>query len=290
MDVPDMKSPKIWFNGEIRDAAGVALSPFDNGWLTGDGCFETLMAYRGCPFALDRHFRRLTGAVGRLGFSAPEQDEIRSAIQLVLQANDLEQEERSRIRITGSSGVTIGNSTGNTWTVSALSAPPCSPSASVLILPYCRNEKSALSGLKSISYGENSLALRDVRNQGADEGVFANSQGHLCEGTSTNVFVIHENGELVTPPLSSGCLPGVTRELVIELCLKNDIPILEQTASIDTLRRASAAFLSSSLRGVQAIHSVDGQSIPMDHQKIVARLQAAYRDLVRGFTEGFLLP
>ena len=92
---------------------------------------------------------------------------------------------------------------------------PWAPTSSVVVLPWRRNERGALAGLKTISYLENGLGLRYATERGADEGIFANTVGNLCEGCGTNVFVVHD-GQLVTPPLSAGCLAGVTRGLVLE--------------------------------------------------------------------------
>ena len=104
--------------------------------------------------------------------------------------------------------------------------PDWPPATAVVTVPWPRNERAALVGVKTISYGENVVALAYARERGAGEAIFANLAGNLCEGTGTNVFVA-VGGRLVTPPLSSGCLAGVTRDLLLELLdvVEEDLPL-----------------------------------------------------------------
>jgi branched-chain amino acid aminotransferase len=110
--------------------------------------------------------------------------------------------------------------------------------------------------LKTTSYAENVVALDSVKEQGADEAIFANTAGNLCEGTGSNIFV-GIDGRLVTPPLTSGCLAGITREILLEV-----VAVDERDLPLDALARADEAFLTSSTRDVQAISHVDGQALP----------------------------
>ena len=128
--------------------------------------------------------------------------------------------------------------------------------ASVVVLPWRRNERGALTGLKTISYLENGLGLRHATEHGAEEGIFANTVGNLCEGCGTNIFVVHD-GQLVTPPLSAGCLAGVTRGLVLEW-----VPgIAERDLPIEVLATCQEAFLTSTSRDVHPIASIDGRRL-----------------------------
>jgi branched-chain amino acid aminotransferase len=120
----------------------------------------------------------------------------------------------------------------------------------VAVVPWVRNERSAVAGLKTTSYAENVVALDKAHQHGSSEAIFANTAGQLCEGTGSNIFVVID-GALLTPPLASGCLAGITRELVLEWCdaREADLPL-------DALRRAEEAFLTSSTRDVQPIRQV----------------------------------
>jgi branched-chain amino acid aminotransferase len=164
---------------------------------------------------------------------------------------------RIRITLTGGPGP-LGSSRGAhpaTTIVAAAELTPWDPTASVVVGPWLRNERSALAGVKSTSYAENVIALEYAHERGASETLFANTAGNLCEGTGTNVFVVID-GELLTPPLSSGCLAGVTRELVCEV-----VPVVERDLPISRLPEVDEAFLTSSTRDVQPIVSIDGRAL-----------------------------
>jgi branched-chain amino acid aminotransferase len=134
--------------------------------------------------------------------------------------------------------------------------PDWPPSEHVATVRWTRNEHGALAGLKTTSYAENVIALADANSRGAGEAIFANTKGDLCEGTGTNVFLVVD-GVLVTPPLSSGCLAGITRELVCEL-----VDVDERAVPLGALAQASEAFLTSSTRDVHPIETVDGVALP----------------------------
>jgi branched-chain amino acid aminotransferase len=122
----------------------------------------------------------------------------------------------------------------------------------VAVVPWPRNEFGALAGLKTTSYAENVRALSYAADNDAGEAIFANTAGNLCEGTGTNVFVV-VGGRLVTPPLSAGCLAGVTRALVLEW-----VGGTEENLPLDALKSADEAFLTGTTRDVQPIRKVNG--------------------------------
>jgi branched-chain amino acid aminotransferase len=127
----------------------------------------------------------------------------------------------------------------------------------VVTSPFVRNERSALTGIKSTSYADNILALQEAKRRGAGEAILANTRGELCEGATSNVFLVREDRCVITPPLRSGCLPGVMREVVIERCREHGIVVHEEVCPLSALATCQEAFLTSSLRGVQAINRVD---------------------------------
>jgi branched-chain amino acid aminotransferase len=144
----------------------------------------------------------------------------------------------------------------------------------VVTVPWPRNERSALAGLKTISYAENVVALAYARERAAGEAIFGNLGGDLCEGTGTNVFV-GTGGRLWTPPLSAGCLPGVTRDLLLQL-----VDVVEEAMPLGALARADEAFLTSSTREVQPIDAVDGHSLPAAPGPLTRAATAAFQALV----------
>ncbi|MFJ5292056.1 MULTISPECIES: aminotransferase class IV [unclassified Streptomyces] len=247
---------KIWVNGGLREADSALVSVLDHGLTVGDGVFETVKATGGRAFALTRHLDRLTRSARGLGLPDPDLDEVRRACAAVLDANPT---PLGRLRITYTGGLSpLGSDRGDAGPtlVVALGESKRRPDTTAAVtVPWTRNERSALAGLKTTSYAENVVALARAREQGATEALFANTTGALCEGTGSNVFVVVD-GELHTPPLSSGCLAGITRALAVEWtgARETELPL-------DVLERAEEIFLTSTLRDVQAVHRVDGRQL-----------------------------
>ncbi|MFF1417082.1 aminotransferase class IV [Streptomyces sp. NPDC058280] len=248
---------KIWVNGGLRTAEGARVSVFDHGLTVGDGIFETAKTVQGQPFALTRHLDRLSRSARGLGLPEPDLDEVRRACTAVLDANPM---ELGRLRITYTGGLSpLGSDRGDegpTLIVAVGETKRRPDTTAVITVPWTRNERGALTGLKTTSYAENVVALARAHERGASEALFANTVGQLCEGTGSNVFVVLD-GELHTPPLASGCLAGITRALAAEWsgARETDLPL-------DVLERADEIFVTSSLRDVQAVHRVDGRELP----------------------------
>ena len=247
---------KVWMDGALCDERDARVSPFDHGLLTGDGVFETLKVYAGRPFALRRHLERLARSASGLGLALPDASVLRDALDEVVAGNRFA-DARVRITVTGGPSP-LGSERGSASPTVIVAGAPISPATGptdVAVVPWPRNERGALAGLKTISYGENVVALAYARARGATEAIFGNLAGNLCEGTGTNVFV-GAGGRLVTPPLSSGCLEGVTRDLVLEVtdAVEDDLPLT-------ALAQADEAFLTSTTREVQPIRAVDGHAL-----------------------------
>ncbi|MFI6001112.1 aminotransferase class IV [Streptomyces sp. NPDC051366] len=246
---------RIWLDGALRDADSAQVSVFDHGLTVGDGVFETLKAEHGTAFALTRHLERLTRSARGLGLPDPDLDEVRRACAAVLAANPM---PLGRLRITYTGGVSpLGSDRGESGPtlVVALGETARRPDTTAAItVPWVRNERSAVTGLKTTSYAENVVALAAAHRAGASEALFANTVGRLCEGTGSNVFVVL-GGELHTPPVASGCLAGITRALVVEWAgaKETDLPF-------EALEQAEEIFLTSTLRDVQAVHRVDDRA------------------------------
>jgi branched-chain amino acid aminotransferase len=257
------------------EEAEARVSPFDHGLLTGDGVFETMKIVRGRPFAVRRHLERLARSTAGMLLPCPPPAVVRAAIDEVIAANRI-QDGRLRVTVTSGPGA-LGSDRSTvepTVIVAAAPLPAWPPAVEVAIAPWPRNERGALSGVKSVSYGENVVALAHAGERGAGEAIFANLAGNLCEGTGTNVFVAL-GGRLVTPPLAAGCLAGVTRELVMEL-----VDVVETDLPVDALAAADEAFLTSSIRDVQPIRAVDGWSLPRCPGPLTEGAGVAFRALV----------
>jgi len=265
----------IWLDGRLVPAGEARISPFDHGLLTGDGVFETLVVYDGTPFAVRRHLERLAVSCKGLGLEPPADDVVRSAMAAVVEANGLTS-ARLRVTVTGGDSP-LGSergAAGPTVVVAGGALAGWPPTADVVVVPWVRNEKGALSGLKTTSYGENVVALAHAKERGASEAIFANTVGQLCEGTGSNVFV-GIGGRLLTPPLSSGCLAGVTREIVLECTAA-----IEEALPYEILFGADELFLTSSTREVQAVAQVDGHPVAQAPGPLTRAAAAAFRALL----------
>ena len=192
---------------------------------------------------------------GNLTLGPPSEQVLRQAMSQVISANGV---DRGRLRLTVTAGLGpmgSGAPSGPTSIFAATGPLADTPVPAVVTAPWTRNEGGALAGLKTTSYAENVRALRWAKERGAGEAIFANTKGELCEGTGTNVFVVVD-GQVMTPALRSGCLAGITRELVIEVA-----DVQEVDLPVDVLRTADEVFLTSTTRDVQGLTSVDDRTL-----------------------------
>lgn len=249
---------RTWVNGELlTDPDAPAVSARDHGLTVGDGVFEVAKVVHGRPFALEPHLERLARSARGLGLPDPDLAGVRRGVSAVLEG---EESALARVRITWTAGLgPLGSDRGEgPPTLIVMSSPvaPWPESMAVVTAPWPRNERGALAGLKTTSYGENARALAEAHARGAEEALFANLRGDLCEGTGTNVFYVVD-GELRTPTLASGCLAGVTRRLILEW-----YGAVEVDEPLEAVReRASEAFCSSTTRDAQAIHRWDDREL-----------------------------
>ena len=238
-----------WINGELLpDPTAPAVRVTDHGLTVGDGVFEAIKVVDGLPFALTRHLERLARSARGLGLPEVDDAAVRRGVAAVLDGQDL---PLGRIRITYTGGpAPLGSGRGDappTLVVVADTMGEWPATTAVATVPWPRNERGALAGLKTTSYAENVVALAKAQERGASEAIFANTAGHLCEGTGSNVFYVVD-GELRTPTLASGCLAGITRALVLEWYGGTEVD-----EPLDVVDRASEVFLVSTTRDVQGV-------------------------------------
>lgn len=273
-------SAVVWVDGTLYPSSEPVLQAGNHGVTVGDGVFETLAVWDGNPFALTRHLVRLQYSLDRMGMQAVDIPFVRSGIRKVIDANPA---DVARLRITVVSGTGPMSSARGTgkpnviiWGGPGSVASKCRAVRS----PWRRNERSAIAGVKSTSYAENVVMAQFAAKQGADEALVSNTFGYLCEGTASNVF-IERHGEVVTPPLSSGCLAGITRGLVLEWGSKAGMPVRVaapgelEMGVLDEVRRGDAfAGISSSIRGLAPIVWLDG--VDVNEGPLLQRLSALY--------------
>lgn len=255
-----MSDVRVWVNGRLVSADEPSVSAIDHGVTVGDGAFETCKVVGGRGFAVTRHLRRMDRSLAGLGLPPASHDRVLAGVSAVLGAAGEMPWGRLRWTITGGLGP-LGSDrldSALTYVVTAGPVAPPPPSVGIVTVPWTRNERSATVGLKTTSYAENVVALAEAQRRGAVEAVLANTRGELCEGTGSNVFVVRD-GVVVTPPLSSGCLAGVTRELILEWGRAAGVAMVEETLPLSVLEGADEVFLTSSLKDVRPVTSVDGR-------------------------------
>ena len=283
----------VYLNGRLVPRSEARLSPFDHGFLYGYGLFETVRAYDGRVFRLDSHLTRLRCSAESIGLThsvlttEEGKQSLKAACLATLEANELKD---ARIRLTVSAGE--GDMTPDTHTcpeptvlITARNLDPLPPEkyetgfkAAVSFLR--RNSQSPLSRLKSTCYLENVLARTTARASGYDEAILLNEQGYLAEGSTTNIFVV-SHGELITPSFESGVLPGITREVVLEIARSSTMRVVERLVHLNDLVEAQEAFVTNSILELMPLVSIEGNPIGTGKpSKLTKDLLFAYRKLV----------
>ncbi len=283
----------IYLNGQLIPRSKAKLSPFDHGFLYGYGLFETMRAYNGHIFRFDRHLARLRHSAQSLGLThsilnvVEGKQSLETACMETLEANKLKD---ARLRLTVSAGegdMTPDPSTcpSPTVLITARNLIPLPPEKyesgfKAALSPLRRNSQSPLSRLKSTCYTENILARMAARAAGCDEAILLNERGYLAEGSTTNIFLAN-NGELITPSLESGVLPGITREAVLEMARASNIKTMERQVELKELIVAEEAFVTNSILELMPLTWFEGKLIGTGKPgQLTKELLTAYRKLV----------
>ncbi|MDR1388333.1 MAG: aminotransferase class IV [Propionibacteriaceae bacterium] len=251
----------MWVDGRLTPAGQASIPALDHAITVGDGIFEALKIVQGQLFALDRHLRRMERSARGAGVTYPGHDTVAAAAQAVVQANrQLLTGTHDVLRLTLTAGRGhIGSNripgAAPTLIAAVTHQTPRGPAGTAITTDWIRNERGALSGLKTTSYMENAMAAARAEAAGVDEVLFANTVGHLCEGFRSNTFLVLD-GQLVTPPLSDGPLAGITRELVLEWS-----PVEQRSVRFAALTEASEIFITSTVSDVMAITALDGRPV-----------------------------
>ena len=258
-----MSGTTVWLDGKVLPGEEARVSAVDHGITVGDGIFETCKVVDGVPFALGRHLRRLARSAAVLALPLPPEREIEDAVAELLAATAPAALGRLRVTVTGGPGPLSSDRgpAGPTLVLALAPAAPWPARIAAVTVGWPRNERSPLAGAKTTSYAENVVTLRLAHERGAHEALLPNTRGELCEGTGSNV-VVERDGVLVTPPLTSGCLAGITRELLLEWAHEEGLPVVEDVVPMAELATAPEVLLTSSTRDVQHVSELDGRVIP----------------------------
>jgi branched-chain amino acid aminotransferase len=281
-------TPVISIDGQIVDPAIPHLSALDRGFTLADGLFETMRAYGGVIFRLDEHLARLERGASALRLFVPPQ--LRAMVLNTLRAAVDQGLRDTSVRLTvsrgpGAPGVAPPPDAHPTVVVAVHPLPPFPASLygdglSISTASGRRNEHAVTAGLKTLSYTDAMVALAEARAGGNDDALFLDTEGHVSEATSSNVFLVLGD-TLVTPATRCGVLPGITRATVLELAGDRGVPTEERIIHPDELDDADEAFLTSSVREIVPVVRVDGRLIGDGAPGEITRaIMAAYAERV----------
>ena len=283
----------VYLNGSLLPRSRALVSVFDQGFLYGYGLFETMRAYGGKIFLLERHLERLLASSRVLGLETGLKGiDLGRVVKETLEANNLED---ARLRLTVSRGEMDSfpghGAPAPTVLVTARSYTPLPPEIydrgfRAGVSSYRRYSQSPLVGLKATSYLLNVLAKMEAGAAGLDEALLLNERGSIVEGSTSNIFLVTAGSGLVTPPVASGLLPGITRQAVMELAGAEGIAITEDEVALADLGQFSQAFLTNSVMEIMplvAVRDSAGKIIPIgagSPGELTGKLMAAYREMV----------
>ncbi|MGI8618704.1 MAG: aminotransferase class IV [Gemmatimonadaceae bacterium] len=262
-----MAETLMWVNGKQVDPGAPHISGLDRGFNRADGLFETMRSYDGHVAFLKRHMQRLAGGAKALGLILPDLSEQVLTGARVARENGWGD---AAVRLTVSRGVgdlglppTPG--VEPTAVVIASPLPPMPPGLydrgiSVQIAKGRRNEYSVTSGLKTLAYAEAVIALTAALEAGFDDALFLDIEGHVAEGPISNVMFVRGR-KVITPPLTCGILPGITRAITMELGAEQGLTVEERPVERDEIAAADEMFYTSSLRELYPIVKVDDTTI-----------------------------
>lgn len=278
----------VYLNGEFIKTQQALISPFDFAFLYGYGLFETIRVYNGFPFALGRHLNRLAKSAQIIKIPLPPIKELKEASEKLIKINNLKD---AKMRITVSRGISEGSPQLNkatSPTVFIYSQPfksyPLSfyrSGLKAVILEERVNQSSIFPQLKTTCFINRLLALKELKEKGVEEGFYLNFNNELTEATFSNVFLV-KNGEIFTPPVECGLLPGITREIILEIAPFIGFEAREKAVKKEEIFEAEEIFITSSLREVMPVVEVEGKKIGTGRPgPVYQKIHQAYKALVK---------
>ena len=283
---------QVFHNGHLLPVEQVRLSPGQTGLLAGWGLFTTLRISQGEPFAFERHWRRLERDATRTRVPFPfSAQQVRGQLRELIATNEV-REGTARIYM-------IQNQVGFWQSDEPLppvdlllytaGLPPHREPARLTVTEHGRDASSPLSGVKVTSWLQNVWSLQGAQQHGFDETIMLNERGEVAECTSANIFCV-QGKTVVTPPLSSGCLEGVTRSVLLELAPGAGIEVREQALRVEDLCAAGEVFISSTNRSLCGVGEIAGHTIARAPGPVTLRLEQAFRDYIEDYVSRAAAP
>ena len=255
---------KLLVNGKV--VSEPLTLPFSLSFIRGDGLFETILGIDEKIIAWQRHYERLAKSAEKLLITIPAKIDIEIGINQLLKG------------VIGKSRIRVAALADGTWLVVVEAAGSSEKLPSLIKMNQVINSNSPLSGIKSISYGQSMLAVRTAQARGYSDGVYLNENGDVVETGSANIIIL-KAGKFITPALESGCLPGITRQILIK-----DFAVAEGFFTWDQLIEADGVFLCSSIRLLMPVSKVEDKLF--ESSEIGRKLIGEFEEHIRSKIEG----
>jgi branched-chain amino acid aminotransferase len=264
-------------NGEIKDSGELFLSPGQVGLLNGWGVFSTVRVYEGVLFAWERHWARMERDARLLRVPFPK-DSLALAADLnrLVDANHAWNATMRVSVVRNRGGIWEGPAATRDFDLFGFTAEVRSWASELKLglVPHARHAANEFTGAKILSWAENLTRYERAHEQGLDEVILLNERGEVCECTGANIFVVH-GSTVRTPPISSGCLPGVTRALLLEEVSVSGLEVREATLLPADLESADEVLVTSTTRGLLPVVSIIGLKISHQGGPACGRLSSA---------------
>lgn len=263
-------------NDDLRDTGDPIVSPGQVGLMNGWGIFSTIRVQDGVMFAWERHWARMRRDAARMRVPFPEDEKwLEARLYRLIEKNHAANSTLRVVIVRNRGGMWEGPSERAFDTV-AFTAPlnDWGEAVKLGIVPHARHAASEFAGTKYNSWSENLARYERAHEQGLDEVVLLNERGEIAECTSANIFIA-SGDQVWTPPLCAGCLPGVTRALLLEEIQVPGIAVGEKTLFPADLESAGEVFITSTTRDLMPVRSVEGLRI-REGRGVRDRLQEAF--------------
>ena len=284
--IKDMFDLWVFLDGRMVKGAEASVSVWDHGLLYGDGIYEGIRAYNGRLFKLEAHLSRLFDSALAIQLAMPlTPAQLAGAVIATLRANNLRDAHIRPVvtRGPGKPGLDPRRTIRSSVLVLASSAPPTFGDKAIRLLTSAIRRKAPLSidgRVKSLNYLDNIIAKLQSNAFGADDALMLDPSGFVVEATASNIFLVR-NGKLQTPLLTAA-LPGITRQVVIELAEELSIPVAESFVSLSDLYTADEVFIAGTASEIVAVGEIDGRTIADGKTgPLTTKLQVNYKELTK---------
>jgi branched-chain amino acid aminotransferase len=276
--------PYILHNDEIQRAEELVLRAGQVGLLSGWGVFSTIRVCDGVLFAFERHFARMKRDAELMHVPFPQDSEgLKDGLLRLVAANEAVNATLRVAVVRNGGGMWEGPGNDRAYDIVALTTKLKEWGASVrlAVQPQARHAAGMFSGVKILSWAMNLTWLETAQQRGFDEVLLLNERGEVSECTSANVFASFGD-EVRTPPLSSGCLPGVTREVIVHE-LHTPLRVVEQTLLPSDLEAADEVFITSTTRALLPVEEIEGLRLRKESRGCCSALNDALHDYVQAY-------